>query len=415
MRDELDERAVGDFILLGGYEDRDITIYADIKRIPPGHFLVVADDGARLTRYFDWPDPVDARAPSPDDCLEQFRVLLARAVRDRLRTPKVAVFMSGGVDSSLVALTAKRQLERQFATPEIQAYCTVYDRLIPDDERRHAALVANSLSIPIDFQAMDDGALFDWVGRLSPAEPLADIVIGPFLDQLARLASRFAVVLTGWDGDTLLMAAIRLHWKERLARGEFGALARELLWYVTTQRALPPIGVRTALASRERAVAQRRRPSWLSEAFWQRAGLERRWSAAAGPAAPTRSREPSVRAFAGRAWGPLFDGHDPRLPRPSDRLSPSSPRPAPHPVRDGATGDPMVCEQTPLATLSRRASRCDPTSAEDPAGPRSGRGADPASRHRRRTCAPIGGETGAARRPARGTGGARPNLGRRAR
>ena len=221
VRDELDERAVGDFILLGGYQDRDTTIYADIKRIPPGHFLVVDDDGARLTRYFDWPEPVDARAPSPDDCVEQFRALLARAVRDRLRTPKVAVYMSGGVDSSLVALTAKRQLERQFATPELRAYCTVYDHLIPDDERRYARLVANSLSIPIDFQAMDDGALFDWVGRLSPAEPFADIVIGPFLDQLSRLASRFAVVLTGYDGDTLLMAAIRLHWKERLARGEW--------------------------------------------------------------------------------------------------------------------------------------------------------------------------------------------------
>ncbi len=319
VSDELDERAVGDFILLGGYEDRALTIYADIKRIPPGHFLVVTDDGARLTRYFDWPDPVDARAPSPDDCLEDFRALLARAVRDRLRTPNVAVLMSGGVDSSLVALTAKRQLEGQFATPELRAYCTVYDHLIPDDERRHAGLVANSLSIPIDFQAMDDGALFDWVGRLSPAEPFADIVIGPFLDQLARLASRSAVVLTGWDGDTLLMAAVRLHWKERLARGEMGALVRELLWYVITQRALPPIGVRTALAGRQRAVAQRRRPSWLREEFWQRAGLERRWSSATLPAAPTRSREPSLRAFAGRAWAPLFDGHDPGyLGRPID-------------------------------------------------------------------------------------------------
>jgi asparagine synthase (glutamine-hydrolysing) len=319
VRDELDERAVGDFILLGGYEDRGITIYADIKRIPPGHCLIVDDDGARLTRYFDWPEPVDARAPSPDDCLEQFRALLAGAVRDRLRTPKLAVLMSGGVDSSLVALTAKRQLDRQFATPELRAYCTVYDHLIPDDERRHARLVADSLSIPIDFQAMDDGALFDWVGRLSPAEPLADVVIGPFLDQLARLASRASVVLTGYDGDTLLMAAVRLHWKERLAGGELSALVRELVWYVTTQRALPPIGVRTAIAGRQRAVTPRRRPSWLREELWQRAGLERRWSAADLPAAPARSREPSVRAFAGRAWGPLFDGHDPGyLGRPID-------------------------------------------------------------------------------------------------
>ena len=128
------------------------------------------------------------------------------------------------------------------------------------------------------------------------------------------------MVLTGYDGDTLLMAAIRLHWKERLARGEMGALVRELLWYVTTQRALPPIGVRTALA-RPTARASRRGAvrAGCARRSGQRAGLERRWSAAALPAAPTRSREPSVRAFAGRAWGPLFDGHDPGyLGRPID-------------------------------------------------------------------------------------------------
>ena len=80
--------------------------------------------------------------------------------------------MSGGVDSPLVALTAKRELQRQFAAPELHAYCSVYDHLIPDDERHYAGLVASSLSIPIDFQAIDDGALFDWVGRLSPPEPI---------------------------------------------------------------------------------------------------------------------------------------------------------------------------------------------------------------------------------------------------
>ena len=111
VRDELDERAVGDFILLGGYQDRDITIYADIARIPPGHFLVVGDDGARLTRYFDCPIRSKRARARPTTAWISFAPLLDRAVRDRLRTPKVAVYMSGGVDSPLVALTAKRRLQ----------------------------------------------------------------------------------------------------------------------------------------------------------------------------------------------------------------------------------------------------------------------------------------------------------------
>ena len=320
VRDGLDERAVGDFILLGAYEDPDVTIYADVARIPPGHFLIVEESGLRLQRSFALTEEAETRGVRrDDDCVDEFRELLDRAVGDRLRTPKVAITLSGGVDSPLVALTARRQLQRRFAAPEIRAYCCVYDQLIPDDERHYAGLVARSLSIPIDFQAVDDGSLFDWVGRLAPAEPIADLVMGPFLDQLWRLTDHGPVVLTGYDGDTLLRAAVRLHWKERLARGELGALARDVLWYVTTRRALPPIGVRTFFANRRRALAPRRRPVWLRDSFWSRADLEARWSRGALPLDVKRSRDPGLLGFAGRAWGSFFDSHDPGyLGRPID-------------------------------------------------------------------------------------------------
>lgn len=319
VRDDLSERAVGDFIVLGCYEDRDLTIYADVARLPPGHFLVVDDDGARLQRHFSWPTPEEARWPSPRDCVDQFRELLGRAVRDRLRAPKVGIYMSGGVDSPLVALTAKRELARRFAAPELRAYCLVYDHLVPDDERHHARLAARSLAIPIDFQALDDGRLFDGVGRLAPPEPTCDLVMGPFLDQLARLAGHSPVVLTGDDGDSLLAASLRLHWRERLAQARPGTVARELAWYLRTQRSLPPVGVRTALARLRRARETPRRPGWLRESFWRRAGLARRWwRDHVGPRV-TRSREPSVLRLAGRVWGASFDGYDPAfLGRPID-------------------------------------------------------------------------------------------------
>jgi asparagine synthase (glutamine-hydrolysing) len=310
VRDQLNGRAVGDFLLLGSYQDRDVTIYTDVARIPPGHFLVVGDGGARLTRYFHGFEPVGAPAARRDDTVGEFRELLGRAVRDRLRTPKVAITLSGGVDSPLVALTAKRELQRRFDAPELRAYTCVYDRLIPDDERRFAGLVAGSLSIPIDFQALDDGSLFDWVGRMRPPEPIADYVMGPFLDQLSRLTSHGGVVLTGHDGDALLRAALRLHWRERLGRGELAALARELFWYVRTQRAAPPIGVRTLLANRRRARAPRRRPSWMREEFWTHADLARRWSTGDAPPAASRARDASVLGFNGRAWVGFFDAHD---------------------------------------------------------------------------------------------------------
>jgi len=312
VRDQLDPRAVGDFILLGAYQDRDTTIYADVARIPAGHFLIVGDGGVRLQRYFagfEPPETVGARRD--DDCVDEFRELLGRAVRDRLRTPRLAITMSGGLDSPLVAATAKRELQRRFAAPELRAYTCVYDHLIPDDERRYAGIAARSLAIPIDFQPLDDGSLFDWVGRLSPPEPIGDFAVAPFLDQLERLARHTTVVLTGYDGDTLLRAAFRLHWRDRFARGELAGLARDLVWYVRTQRALPPIGARTYLAERRRARDPHHRPAWLREDFWTRAGLAQRWSTGAAPLAAARPRDPALRGLGGSFWGAFFAAHDP--------------------------------------------------------------------------------------------------------
>jgi asparagine synthase (glutamine-hydrolysing) len=227
--------------------------------------------------------------------------------------------MSGGLDSPLVALTAKRALQRTFAAPELRAYCEVYDHLIPDDERRYAGLAAQHLGIPIDFQPGDEAVPIDWAGRLAPPQPPTDFVVGPTLDQLARAASHARVILTGYDGDTLLEAPLRLHWRERLARGQLAKLGRELAWFVRTQRTLPPVGVRTALARRRDARASVDRPRWVREDFWARTGLAERGRRELLWPGATRAREASVLAFQRPAWGALFDGYDPAyLGRPID-------------------------------------------------------------------------------------------------
>lgn len=312
VRDDLNETAVGDFLLAGGYQDRDVTIYADIARIPPGHLLVVDGGAVRLRRYFDWPEPAETSQLRPADCVEAFEELLGRAVRDRLRTPKAAVFMSGGVDSPLVAKTARRELERRFAGAKVVAYTWACGDQFPDDEEeRYARLVASSLGIAIDVQPFDGGAPFDWCERMRPAEPLARVVMGPTLDQLSRLDGRFTTVLTGYDGDSLLGAATRLHWRERLSEGRLGALARDLTWYLRTVRALPPIGVRTFLARVRRDDREPRRPGWLRETFWRRANLAQRWASSTRSPDVTRSREPALRMFTNPAWGLMFDSFDP--------------------------------------------------------------------------------------------------------
>jgi asparagine synthase (glutamine-hydrolysing) len=308
VRDALDERAAADFILFGHYLDRDVTIDADVARVPPGHSLVVDDDGARLRPFFRWPE---LEATRRGDVVEELRELLGRAVRDRLRTPRVSVLMSGGVDSSLVALTAKRELPRGPGA-SLRAYTAVYDHLVPDDEGRWARLVAESLQIPLELQPVDDGGVFDWVGRLSPPEPTAGAGLAPVLAQLARMTAESPVVLTGYDGDTLVRASFRSHFARQLAAGHVASFGRDLAWYLARTRSLPPLGLRTAVAAR-RARAAIRRPPWLRVEPWDRLGLAARWerSLGVGIGSSAHPRAPALRSLAAPVWGAFFDAHDP--------------------------------------------------------------------------------------------------------
>jgi asparagine synthase (glutamine-hydrolysing) len=312
VRDDLNEIAVGDYLMFGAFEDRAVTIYRDIARIPPGHYLIVERGVLRLQRYFTLAEPSEVHCASDDARFEEFEELLARAVRDRLRTPRVAILMSGGVDSPLLARVAKRELEHRFARPELQASTVVFDRLIPDDERYYAGLAAESIGIPIQFQSGDDRELYDWAERYVPAQPIDTLVLGDWVEQLTHLTQRSSTILTGFDGDALLGATVRLHWLERARACRLRLLARELGWYVRHVRALPPIGVRTALAPlKPRAKPARTRPAWLRSDFCARTGLDQRWRTSIGSEHQTRSRDSAWCNLRGSLWGALFDSFDP--------------------------------------------------------------------------------------------------------
>ena len=91
------------------------TFFVAVRKLPPGHALTVTGDGRlRTERYWRPEDSPRARPASDDACAEECLDLCTRAVRDRLRGPgPVGVHLSGGLDSSSVAVLAARELHRQ--------------------------------------------------------------------------------------------------------------------------------------------------------------------------------------------------------------------------------------------------------------------------------------------------------------
>ena len=102
------------------------TFFSAVRKLPPGHVLTVEGGGATarvrtaLERYWRPERAPRVRPASDDACAEELLAILARAVEDRLHGPgPIGVHLSGGLDSSGVAVLAARALRRRGRPPPL--------------------------------------------------------------------------------------------------------------------------------------------------------------------------------------------------------------------------------------------------------------------------------------------------------
>src|SRR5438309_2546793 len=93
------------------------TMFKDVKKLLPGHFVLCTATGTRTRKYWD----VDHIAPQPQvsehEAADMVRTLLARAVTSHMVADvPVGAFLSGGVDSSATVAFMARVSSRPVKT-----------------------------------------------------------------------------------------------------------------------------------------------------------------------------------------------------------------------------------------------------------------------------------------------------------
>ena len=85
----------------------DETYFTRVRRVPPGHIMRVSGGDRRVYRYWN-PVPADGAIEwIPDDEVqERFEALLRQAVARCLGPGTAGIYMSGGLDSSTLAMVA---------------------------------------------------------------------------------------------------------------------------------------------------------------------------------------------------------------------------------------------------------------------------------------------------------------------
>ena len=278
----LNDLAIADFLLFDMIRDPAATSFADIQRLPPAHTLVCGRDGISLRRYWVLPVSAPIHHKRPMECVEQFRELLDQAVADRLRTNSVGVLMSGGLDSPTVAASAQRTLARNGSAVGLRAYTEVFESLIPDEERRYAGLVAETLKIPIEFQT-DEMEL--WKYRNHEENLWPEPVHSPWVGWRAgadapdcRPAPRSLDWL--WGRPRPFMPALGSFLSICLKRGRLGRALVGAMRYLAAEGRFSRLYLRTRwqrwFSSKSQAPHY---PGWLNRDLEQHLGLRERWKA----------------------------------------------------------------------------------------------------------------------------------------
>ena len=236
--DELNDAAILDFLLAGLNCDNATTTFRDVRRLPPAHSLTISTEGSRVKRY--WEAPIDGRIRyrREEEYVEHFQALLKDAVADRMRTDRVGIFLSGGLDSSSIAVTARQLMDASSERADLRAHTTHYERLIPDAEGSFAKKVAEHLRIPIRLQALDNLKPFErWDdAKIAWPEPVEDPFFAGLLDGFQMIGADCRVVFNGEGNDALMNFQMTPYARDLVRRKEWGRLLTEMRRFLRVRR-----------------------------------------------------------------------------------------------------------------------------------------------------------------------------------
>ncbi len=197
-----------------GYVGGQNCLLEGIWKLPPAHAMTVqAGHEPRIWRYWSLPNASQS-SDSAEELVERLEQKLSDSVRYRLIADvPVGLMLSGGVDSSLLAVMAARH------SSAVKSYCIGFPDDAKLDESRYARSIAEHVGLEhLELAAKD--LTFEMLHDLAyyVDEPIADPSLLPTL-MVSRLIRQHAKVALGGDGgDELFGGYLHYPWLIRAAQ-----------------------------------------------------------------------------------------------------------------------------------------------------------------------------------------------------
>ncbi|HEX9909906.1 MAG TPA: asparagine synthase (glutamine-hydrolyzing), partial [Desulfatiglandales bacterium] len=222
---EIDFEAL-DLYLTLNYIPATWTIFKNIRKLLPGHHLLLEKGELSIQSYWDIPaNAGEPEVPSPSDsvpwdqCKDRLRELLEASVGRRLIADvPLGAFLSGGIDSSIIVALMARQSSRP-----VKTFSIGYEDLPSFDETRYAREVARFNSTEHYEFKLGYRDILDAFPKVldNLDEPFADSSAVPTYIVSRETKHHVTVALSG-DGGDELFAGYRMYlgeyWAKHYAR-----------------------------------------------------------------------------------------------------------------------------------------------------------------------------------------------------
>jgi asparagine synthase (glutamine-hydrolysing) len=190
------------------------SIFDQVKKLEPGHYMEVRNNAVRIERWYSIPEKIAQPVPHYTEAQKILREKMERAVELRMISDvPLGSFLSGGIDSSVVTALASRY------TQKLNTFSIGYADEPLFDETRYAQLVAAQYKTNHTVFSLRNKDLFEHLNSMLEYidEPFADSS-ALAVNILCKETRKHATVALSGDGADELFGGYRKHegeWKLR--------------------------------------------------------------------------------------------------------------------------------------------------------------------------------------------------------
>ena len=193
--------AAVDFFMSTGYVAGELTMFDGVHQLPPGHFMRWRNGAPEIRRYWDLPDHPVANI-SEEAAEEQLAGLLRESVSlCMVSDVPVGAFLSGGVDSSVVAANMEA-----LSPGQVKTFALGFDDSPEHSELPHARRVSAHLGTQHVEHILRSDDFFEDLSSfvLRTEEPIVDPSGIAMYHLAVRARQDVTVILSGEGGDEIL-------------------------------------------------------------------------------------------------------------------------------------------------------------------------------------------------------------------